>query len=87
MQGPLQAMHGISRRYQGTRWDLSNGLPGCAAAHTYWTVQPMAWARQLISQWGLIGYDNMWKQAQAGKPKDLHAVLSALQARKALEGP
>jgi hypothetical protein len=32
-RGTLQAMHGMSRRYNATRWDLFNGLAGCAAHH------------------------------------------------------
>ena len=83
----LQAMHGISRRYHGTRWNLSNGYPGCQAAHYRFTKDPMAWTRWLIERWGLGGYDLLWGVAQAGKPRDMAAVLSALQARKALEGP
>lgn len=81
-KGPLQAMHGLSRRYHGTRWLVEQGFPGCAAAHMRWTKEPMLWTRFLIERWGLIGYDAMWAQAQAGKPKDMNAVKAALEARR-----
>lgn len=79
--GPIQAMHGLSRSYHGTRWNLDNGLPGCRNSHMAWTKAPMRWARFLIDRWGITGYDAMWKQAQAGKPKDMAAVLAGLLAR------
>jgi hypothetical protein len=82
--GPLQAMHGLSRRYHGTRWDIANGFCGCRSGHMRYTKEPMAWTRWLIERWGLVGYDAMWAKAQAGKPKDMNAVLAALQARKGL---
>lgn len=84
-KGAIQAMHGLSRRYQGTRWELVNGFPGCQAAHFYWTKEPMAWTRWLIERWGLSFYDQMWRQAQAGKPKDMNAVKTALETHLALK--
>lgn len=80
-KGVIQAMHGLSRRYHGTRWELWNGFPGCQAAHFYWTKEPMAWAFWLVRIWGLEGWAEKWLQARRLKP-DMESVLASLEQKR-----
>ena len=77
--GDLQAMHLISRRFYATRWDLGNGLPGCAGAHVWYTFNPEAWGLFLALHWGLEQYERRLEMARAIAKPDLEAVLAGLE--------
>ncbi len=75
-KGPLQAAHGFSRRYAGTRHDLRNGFPLCAALHVRYTYDPIRWDNLLRKWWGLELYEELKALAlQVTKP-DYGEVLA-----------
>ena len=80
-KGPLQAAHGFSRRYRGTRWDVRNGFPLCAAAHLRLTYDPIAWDSLLQAWWGTELYAELRAQAQAVTKPDYAAIAEALKAK------
>lgn len=67
--GILNAAHGFSRRYAGTRHILLNGFAICGAAHTYWTHRPLEWDVILRERWGESVYEELRRLAlKAGRP-------------------
>lgn len=80
--GGLQAMHLISRRFHATRWDLDNGLPGCAGVHMWYTCNPEAWGLFLARYLGIGVYEGMLTRARDGAKPDLREVLARLQGRR-----
>ena len=50
--GPIQACHGFSRGYMGTRYLLENGFSGCASHNFYAEIHPLEWDQYLRKQWG-----------------------------------
>lgn len=81
--GPIQAAHGFSRRYRGTRWDLRNGFPLCAGGHVKYTYDPLAWDQLLREWWGVELYEEMRAKAQAPSRPDFAAILGSLEGRAA----
>jgi hypothetical protein len=77
-KGDLQAMHLISRRYHTTRWELWNGLPGCAAIHTYYTYNPEAWGLFLAEYWGVEKYRRILELARTITKPDYGKIMEAL---------
>lgn len=57
--GVLQAAHGFSRRYAGTRHVLLNGFCICAAAHRYFGMRPLEWDEILRKEWGELVYEEL----------------------------
>lgn len=77
--GPIQGAHGFSRRYRGTRWDLRNGWPLCAAGHMRFTHDPIGWDLLLRSWWGNDLYDEMQQKAITITKLDYEAILTGLR--------
>lgn len=78
--GSLQAMHGISRRYYGTRWLLINGFCGCQRVHLFYTMRPQEWDRFLVAAWGLRVWEELWSRARTPLGKvDVQAALDKLR--------
>lgn len=77
--GRLQAAHGFSRRYLGTRYLLTNGFALCAAAHIYWTYRPLEWDDVLRRRWGTLTYRRLRRLAVTFTgPVDYAGVLASL---------
>ena len=74
----LQAAHGFSRRYLGTRWDLRNGFCLCSGCHVSMTHRPLEWDTFLTEELGPL-YWQMRAKAQARSVPDYEAVLSYLK--------
>jgi hypothetical protein len=75
----LQAAHGFSRRYLGTRWDLRNGWCLCAKDHVYFTHRPLEWDDWLRNELGSL-YEPLRQQAlTGGAPKDYEPVIAYLK--------
>jgi hypothetical protein len=81
-KGWLQACHGISRTYRGTRFDLRNGLPGCASHHKYYTHRPLEWDRFLELYWGEELKTEMERTALAVTKPDYETVAHYLKTTK-----
>jgi hypothetical protein len=80
-KGELQAMHGIPKGpYPAARYELWNGVPGCAAAHSFYTPRPELWALWLQRRWGAEVYEARLRQAN--HPARSGAVEGALAALK-----
>ena len=81
--GVLQAAHGFSRRYRGTRWLPINGFCLCQGCHVMFTHDPLGWDDFLRWQWGQRVYDELKTYAQdrgrLGVP-DLEIIMHGLQA-------
>lgn len=81
--GSLQAMHGISRRYYGTRWLPINGFSGCQKTHLYYSMRPQEWDRFLVESWGVPVWDELWAEARKPLGKvDVQAALDALRSEE-----
>lgn len=79
--GPLQAMHGISRRYYPTRWLPMNGFAGCARVHLGYSMHPQEWDRFLVKAWGFAVWEELWTTVESRLGKvDVRAALDALKA-------
>jgi hypothetical protein len=80
--GNLQCAHGFSRRYEGTRWDLSNAFCLCAGCHVYFTHRPLEWDEWLRSGLGLgpALYEQVRHRALNGGKQDMDLVLARLQS-------
>jgi hypothetical protein len=77
----LQAAHGFSRSYLGTRWDLRNGWCLCAADHVFYTHRPLEWGEFMHSELGPVLYDELRKQAMARCIPDYEAVIAELKEK------
>lgn len=78
-QERLQAAHGFSRRYLGTRWDLRNGWCLCSGCHVRYTHDPLGWDAWLRTELGSL-YEPLRQQAMTGgAPKDYEAVIAYLK--------
>jgi len=64
--GALQAAHGFSRRYAGTRHVPLNGFCICAASHRYWGMRPLEWDEILRAEWGETVYEELRRLALRG---------------------
>lgn len=76
----LQAAHGFSRRYRGTRWLPINGFPLCSMEHMYWTHRPLEFDEWLRIQWGQPVYDELRALALKKATPDFPAIIAALTA-------
>lgn len=77
----LQAAHGHSRTYMGTRWDLRNGWCLCSGCHMTMTHNPLAWSRFLQTEWGPELYDVMTAKAQERYVPDYEQIIAYLKAK------
>ena len=79
--GPIQACHGISRGYLGTRWDLNNGFSGCAAHNLYAELRPLEWDEFLRRHWGDKYEEKRLRALNFGKGQkvDYAAVIAGLK--------
>lgn len=75
----LQAAHGFSRRYRGTRWLPINGFCLCRRCHMRYTHDPLAWTGYLRMAWGLDVYEELEAKARAIAKPDHAAILAALK--------
>jgi hypothetical protein len=73
----LQAAHGFSRRYLGTRHSLINGWCLCAGHHVFYTHRPLEWDAFMRSELGTL-YEPLRAQAMARCVPDYEAVMHTL---------
>lgn len=82
---PLQAMHGISRRYHATTLDSRNLFAGCAGCHQYFTHRPEEWTEWLRERMGADEHEALRRVALARPRLDavdgLEAVRQGLDTR------
>ena len=76
----LQAAHGFSRRYRGTRWLPINGFPLCSFEHMYWTHRPLEWDEWLRKVWGEPVYENLRALALKTAKPDFPGIIASLKA-------
>ena len=76
----IQAAHGFSRRYRGTRWLLINGFCLCSGCHVSFTHNPIGWDDHLRKAWGQPVYDELRALAQAVCKPDFGKILSDLES-------
>jgi len=76
----LQAAHGFSRRYQGTRYLPINGFCLCSGHHVFYTHDPIGWDNWLREQWGELVYDDLRHMAQKVTRPDIEAAIGKLGA-------
>jgi 5-methylcytosine-specific restriction endonuclease McrA len=76
----LQAAHGFSRRYRGTRWVLLNGFCLCRGCHVKYTHDPLGWDDYLHEMWGPAVYVELREAAQSLRmPRDMEAIVASLR--------
>ena len=86
--GPLQAAHGLSRRYLGTRYLPLNGFALCAGHHRYYGVHPLEWDALLNLRWGPTVYEELRRLAlNFTGPVDYAEVLSSLASAPKVTTP
>lgn len=73
----LQAAHGFSRRYLGTRHSLINGWCLCSGCHMSMTHNPLAWDDFLRKELGPL-YEPLRAQALARCVPDYESVMNTL---------
>lgn len=78
-EGGYQAMHGIPRTYQATRYLPINGFKGCAGVHKRFTDRKEEWSALLLEAWGPETFRELWAKARAMQPVDLEATVSRLR--------
>jgi len=74
----LQAAHGFSRRYRGTRWLLLNGFCLCRGCHKRYTHDPLGWTGWLQAMWGPEVYEELARRARATAKPDLADTVAKL---------
>lgn len=83
--GPIQACHGLSRGYLGTRYLLDNGFSGCAGHNFFAEVKPLEWDEYLRRRWGIPKYEEMRTRAlnfgKKGERMDYEQVIADLRVR------
>lgn len=80
MPSRLQAAHGFSRRYRGTRWLPINGFCLCSGCHLTMTYDPIAWDDYLRTAWGLAVYADLRALALKKATPDFPSIIAALTA-------
>lgn len=84
--GPIQACHGFSRGYMGTRYLLDNGFSGCAAHNLWAELKPLEYDEFLRAVWGQEKYGRLRDLAlnfgKSGGHIDYEEVIAALRDRK-----
>jgi hypothetical protein len=73
----LQAAHGFSRRYLGTRHSLINGWCLCSGCHVSMTHRPIEWDAFMRAELGAL-YEPLRAQALARCIPDYEAVMHTL---------
>lgn len=73
----LQAAHGFSRRYLGTRHSLINGWCLCSGCHMRYTHDPLGWDQFMRTELGSL-YEPLRFQALARCVPDYDAVIHTL---------
>lgn len=73
----LQAAHGFSRRYLGTRYDLRNGWCLCSGCHVFFTHRALEWDGWMRKELGEI-YEPLRKQALTVTTPDYEAIIARL---------
>jgi len=76
----LQAAHGFSRRYLGTRHDLRNGWCLCSGCHMASTHHPLMWDDFMRQELGDL-YEPLRAKALAKCIPDYEAVIAELKAK------
>lgn len=76
----LQAAHGFSRRYLGTRFDLRNGWCLCSGCHMRYTHDPLSWDNIIRSELGVL-YDPMRQTALGKSLPDYEAIIADLKTK------
>jgi len=76
----LQAAHGFSRRYRGTRWLPINGFCLCVRHHMFWTHRPLEWGEYLLQAWGAPAHEELLRLALRPAKPDFPAIIAALTA-------
>ena len=77
--GPIQACHGFSRGYLGTRYLIENGFSGCAAHNLFAELKPLEWDNWLRAKWGAEKYEALRNIALGFKGLvDYEAIVKAL---------
>ena len=83
--GPIQACHGFSRGYMGTRYLLENGFSGCASHNFFAEIKPLEWDTYLRKLWG-EKYGRLRDLAlnfgKRGERTDYAAIIAGLRGRK-----
>lgn len=74
----LQAAHGFSRRYGGTRWVLLNGFALCNGCHVRFTHDPLGWDAILRERWGEAPYEELRRLALSGGRPDYELTYATL---------
>ena len=75
----LQAAHGFSRRYRGTRWLPINGFCLCRGCHYRFGLDPLGWTAWLKNRWGVSVYEELERLARATAKPDHKAIVAKLQ--------
>lgn len=78
--GVIQACHGFSRGYMGTRYLLENGFSGCAAMNFIAEVRPLEWDEYLRDRWGDEKYERLRALALGFGKKGEHTDYTAIIA-------
>ena len=81
--GVLQAAHGFSRRYRGTRWLPINGFCLCQGCHVMFTHDPLRWEDYLQEAWGMSAFYELRDLAQRKADPDFPDIIAALEAELA----
>lgn len=73
-------MHLIPRYYHGTRFDIENGLPGCARVHYHYTIRKEEWGAFMLEHWGPDKFREMWAKAMKITKPDYAEILASLRS-------
>ena len=76
----LQAAHGFSRRYLGTRHDLRNGWCLCSGCHLTMGYRAIEWDMFMHKELGQELYQKLREQALARCVPDYEAIIERLRA-------
>ena len=75
----LQAAHGWSRRYRGTRWLPINGWCLCSGCHWRFTNDPIGWDNVMRGGWGQPVYDELRALALKTAKPDFPEIIARLK--------
>lgn len=67
-KGPLQCMHGFSRRYSRIRFDPRHCWAGCMGSHRFWGLRPEEWTEEMKRRMGIGMYEYLRAFALESKP-------------------
>lgn len=76
--GMIQAAHGFSRTYGGTRWVLLNGFALCAGHHRWFTSHSLEWTQFMIDKLGPLPYEELRHVAMAAGRPDYELTYATL---------